>query len=45
MLIKTAYPQPVSLWKSPVEKPVENVENYWLSTGISPLYPCNPGCG
>jgi len=22
------------LWKTPVEKPVENVENYELSTGI-----------
>jgi len=24
-----------SLWKTPVEKPVENVENSELSTGIS----------
>jgi len=25
------------LWKTPVEKPVENVENYELSTGIPML--------
>ena len=33
------------LWKTPVEKPVEIVENCELSTGISPLFPGGGPCG
>jgi hypothetical protein len=33
------------LWKTPVEKPVENVENSRLSTGISLLYRSFTACG
>ena len=33
------------LWKTPVEKPVENVENSELSTGISLLSKIRPSCG
>ena len=36
---------PLHLWKTPVEKPVEIVENYELSTGISLLWKFLPGCG
>ena len=36
---------PSELWKTPVEKTVENVENYELSTGISPLSNFPPSCG
>ena len=36
---------PHGLWKTPVEKPVENVENYELSTGISLLWKFSPACG
>ena len=45
MSIKNAYPQPVNLWKTLVDKPVENVENYALSTVISPLWSPLTGCG
>jgi len=34
-----------SLWKTPVEKSVDNVENYELSTGISPLWFFLLSCG
>ena len=33
------------LWITPVEKPVENVENYELSTGISALSLFAASCG
>jgi len=33
------------LWKTPVEKPVENVENYELSTGIPALSKNGGTCG
>ena len=33
------------LWKSAVDKPVENVENSGLSTGISGQTQCGRGCG
>jgi len=33
------------LWKTPVEKPVENVENYELSTGISLFSKFPQTCG
>ena len=33
------------LWKSAVDKPVENVENSELSTGISGQTQCGRGCG
>ena len=33
------------LWKTPVEKPVEIVENYELSTGIFALSVLSPSCG
>ena len=33
------------LWKTPVEKPVENVENSQLSTGILPFSNDAAGCG
>ena len=33
------------LWKTPVENPVENVENCDLSTGIPPLSNSGPSCG
>jgi len=33
------------LWKSPVEKSVENVENYELSTGIPMLWKTCASCG
>jgi len=36
---------PHPLWKTPVEKPVENVENSELSTGILPLSGFSPACG
>jgi len=45
MSIVFIYPQAGRLWISAVEKPVENVENYWFSTGISPVCPARPGCG
>ena len=45
MSIKNAYPQPVNLWKTLVDKPVENVENYALSTVISPLCLPPASCG
>ena len=45
MLIKNAYPQPVNLWKTLVDKPVENVENYALSTDISLVWVPAAGCG
>ena len=35
----------VSLWITPVEKTVENVENCELSTGISPPCPGTASCG
>jgi len=31
------FPHPFSLWKTPVEKDVENVEKYEFSTDIWPL--------
>ena len=34
-----------SLWKTPVEKPVENVENSEFSTGIPALCTTRPSCG
>ena len=37
--------RPDSLWITLVEKPVENVENYELSTGIAPLYKTHRPCG
>jgi len=33
------------LWKTPVEKPVESVENYELSTGIPMLWEPRLSCG
>ena len=33
------------LWKTPVEKPVENVENFEFSTGIPFVSPGAPACG
>jgi hypothetical protein len=33
------------LWITPVEKPVENVENYELSTGISLFSKTRVPCG
>ena len=36
---------PHSLWKTPVENTVENVENYDLSTGISVLWFFHTACG
>ena len=33
------------LWKTPVDKPVENVENTWFSTAISHLCFRTHGCG
>ena len=38
-------PRDVGLWKTPVEKTVENVENSMLSTGIPALCPEGGGCG
>ena len=35
----------VNLWITPVEKPVENVENYELSTGIPILSKTGETCG
>ena len=32
------------LWKSPVEKSVENVEKWWFSTGISAFYQAGSIC-
>ena len=45
MSIHSAYPQPGKLWKTPVEKSVENVEKCELSTGISPFAKIAPTCG
>ena len=36
---------PSPLWKTPVDKTVENVENFELSTGIPPLLFFTPSCG
>jgi hypothetical protein len=36
---------PAFLWITPVEKPVENVENYELSTGIPMFSKIGKGCG
>jgi len=45
MSIPSAYPQPEKLWKTPVEKPVENVEKWQLSTGIPSFAKSAPTCG
>ena len=36
---------PSPLWKTPVDKPVKNVENSELSTGILMLYRSTAACG
>jgi len=36
---------PSCLWITPVEKPVENVENYELSTGIPIFSKITRSCG
>ncbi len=33
------------LWKTPVDKTVENVENFELSTGIPPFFFSTDSCG
>ena len=34
----------ISLWKTPVDKPVENVEKWEFSTGILMFYRSESGC-
>ena len=45
MSIPHFFHSPKRLWKTPVEKPVENVENFRLSTGILLLSDFLTGCG
>ena len=45
MSIPAVYPQPVKLWITPVDKPVENVEKCELSTDILPFAKIAPTCG